>query len=47
MTMGAKNLTLNTQIESNGTNQFIKVEMASELIKYKLFSADNIKLMVE
>ena len=44
MTMGAKNLTLNTQIESNGTNQFIKVEMASELIKYKLFSADNLKL---
>lgn len=44
MTMGAKNLILNTQIESNGTNQFIKVELASDLIKYKLFSANNLKL---
>ena len=44
MNVGAKNLNLNTHIESNATNQFIKVEMASELIKYKLFSANNLKL---
>lgn len=44
MTMGAKNLTLNTQIESDGKNQFIKVDMASDLIKQKLFSANNVQL---
>jgi hypothetical protein len=44
MTMRAQNIALNTQIENDGKKQFVKVDMSTDLIKQKHFSANNIQL---